>query len=84
LKYNLTHSNIPYFHRPKITLDLDSEPAYLLGTAYESSCHEKFVAHFRTIVWMSYRTTSQSGKSDAGWGCMIRVVQMLFAESFKR
>ena len=28
---------IPYFHRPKIALDPDSEPAYLLGTAYQNS-----------------------------------------------
>ena len=31
---------------------------------------------------MTYRTDGQEG--DVGWGCMIRVVQMLFAEVFKR
>ena len=33
---------------------------------------------------MSYRTVSSKGKGDAGWGCMIGVVQMLFAEVIRR
>lgn len=81
------HSNfvhIPYLHRPKITLELDSEPAYLLGKGYENSTFDRFLEHFRSIIWMSYRSISNHGKSDAGWGCMIRVIQMLFAEVLRR
>lgn len=32
---------------------------------------------------MSYRKYSDE-EGDVGWGCMIRVVQMLFGEVFKR
>lgn len=38
--------------------------------------------HFKQTVWLSY--TQSNGKTDAGWGCMIRVVQMLMAEVIKR
>lgn len=81
------HSNfvhIPYLHRPRIVLEADSEPAYLLGREYFHETSSRFLEHFGSIVWMSYRSVSPSGKSDVGWGCMIRVVQMLFAEIFKR
>lgn len=38
---------------------------------------------FTSIIWMSYRKYSDE-EGDVGWGCMIRVVQMLFGEVFKR
>lgn len=76
------HSNyvhIPYLHRPKIQLDIDSEPAYLLGLQYSHANRDQFVSSFQNTLWMSYRKGG-----DVGWGCMIRVVQMVFAEVVKR
>jgi hypothetical protein len=35
--------HIPYLHRAKIDLGIDSEPAYLLGTAYDHATNNKFM-----------------------------------------
>jgi len=54
----------------------------------------KLVAdHFRNILWITYRSGfpellqdyghTDSFVTDTGWGCMIRVGQMLFAEILK-
>lgn len=42
-----------------------------------------FLERFRSIILLTYRagfpTESLSQKSDAGWGCMLRVIQMMVA-----
>jgi hypothetical protein len=36
-------------------------------------------------MWFTYRTDiGATFKSDVGWGCMIRVCQMMLAEAHKR
>jgi len=47
--------------------------------------------HFHSTLWMTYRSGFMplgSGevqlKSDAGWGCTLRVAQMLLAEALRR
>lgn len=71
---------------------------YLLGDKYESDEGDKskdIVASFSNILWFSYRKNfpklihkklpaTESYISDTGWGCMIRVCQMMFAECLKR
>ena len=45
-KYNLMHTDlvhIPYLHRPKIKLGIDSEPADLLGSTYHQSTFNNFI-----------------------------------------
>lgn len=41
----------------------------------------------KTIVWFSYRNIpylNNEYHSDTGWGCLIRVGQMILATVFKR
>ena len=85
LKYNILHSNIvplASFQRRPIELTDTSEPAYLLGNSYNHTQMDQFLKHFRFTIWMSYR--SSADKTDAGWGCTIRAVQMAVAEAIKR
>lgn len=71
---------------------------YLLGDKYESEEGDKskdIVTSFSKILWFSYRKNfpklnhkklpaTESYINDTGWGCMIRVCQMMFAEALKR
>ena len=70
------------FQRKPIELTPDSEPAYLLGNCYNYAQMEEFLKHFRSTIWMSYRASNK--KTDAGWGCTIRAMQMVLAEAIKR
>ena len=73
--------------------NLKSE-TYLLGTCYKPNQKEKFQADLKTVLWFSYRegfpilpcsdSKKYSYSSDWGWGCMIRVGQMMLAEVLKR
>jgi cysteine protease ATG4 len=58
--------------------------AWILGRQYRKK--KDIEAAISNIVWLTYREHI-SGKlvqSDVGWGCMIRVGQMLLAETFRR
>ena len=58
---------------------------YLLGTCYNiSQEHFLFWAHFRSLLWMTYRTDFEAihdtiHTSDIGWGCMVRSGQAMLA-----
>lgn len=48
-----------------------------------------FLAHFRSLVWCTYRSGfsrlgSQGYTSDMGWGCMLRTGQMVLAQALTR
>lgn len=74
---------MPSLQRPPIHLQNSSSEAYLLGEVFQPHQEEAFVDRFQKVVWFSYRVGADS-TGDVGWGCMIRVVQMLFAEAFQR
>jgi cysteine protease ATG4 len=52
--------------------------------------NHEFAQHFKDIIWITYRSgfpellkdcgDDSSFITDTGWGCMIRVGQMLFAQ----
>lgn len=55
---------------------------YLLGNKYKVCYHqerEAFLMKFCNVIWLSYRSNIYGVDSDAGWGCMIRVCQMVLA-----
>ena len=58
----------------------------LLGKVYESNSadKERFLTDFNNVIWLTYRSGIYGIETDAGWGCMIRVCQMVLAETFKR
>ena len=72
------------------------QTAYLLGRQFQSNpanvqeTNLSIAATFRDIIWITYRSgfpellkdcgNDSSFVTDTGWGCMIRVGQMLFAQ----
>ena len=56
--------------------------ASIFGHFYSFETKDDFEERFNNTIWITYREIDGSG--DVGWGCMIRVVQMVFAEIFKR
>ena len=60
-------------------------PIYLLGRRFSKQSEaEDF---YKKIIWFSYRNSPGLGpkfNSDTGWGCLIRVGQMVMAAAFKR
>lgn len=70
-------------------------PAVLLGRTFESDVdlESNIRMEFEHLIWMTYRDELEPGlladgklryRSDAGWGCMIRTMQMILAEALRR
>lgn len=66
------------------------EDAHILGTKYTLDEHGKalFEHHAQSLFRLTYRRdfpalAPYNITSDAGWGCMIRAVQMMMAEAFR-
>lgn len=71
------------------------ESAYMLGKCYQanpdnhSEVNKQIYEDFKIIPWMTYRSVfpemsaDDGGKyiSDTGWGCMVRVGQMMAAQA---
>lgn len=38
---------------------------------------------FHSIIWICYRSQLEDKFGDVGWGCMIRVCQMILAQALK-
>lgn len=93
-----TYFSISTRYYPKITPQ--NPIIYILGKEFSLKDKEdpkiinhKIEEYLNKILWFSYRknfpilkptTLSKSFISDTGWGCSIRVCQMLFAETIKR
>eukprot|EP00475_Leptophrys_vorax_P033636 TRINITY_DN5315_c0_g1_i1.p1 TRINITY_DN5315_c0_g1~~TRINITY_DN5315_c0_g1_i1.p1 ORF type:complete len:455 (+),score=88.56 TRINITY_DN5315_c0_g1_i1:379-1743(+) len=68
--------------------------ACLLGKSYNNpdTVEADVRRDFERMIWMTYRDeinpplTGDATKltSDAGWGCMIRTIQMILAEAYRR
>jgi cysteine protease ATG4 len=73
-------------------------PVVLLGEVFENSqlknkSYQEFKKSFYSIIWVTYRshfrpiinqTTGKQYTSDVGWGCTIRVGQMLLLNTLKK
>jgi cysteine protease ATG4 len=62
-------------------------PVLFLGVEYQPEQSEAFLADWASRVWLSYRknfvpieTEESTVVSDQGWGCMMRVTQMMLAQ----
>ncbi|KAL3086183.1 hypothetical protein niasHS_002009 [Heterodera schachtii] len=69
-------------------LDLAGGAVHLLGTAYSSKDIEAIKEFSRSLIWFTYRKNwpapiggFDGPTSDRGWGCMIRVGQMVLAQA---
>ena len=83
----------------KVNLGKPKE-CYLFGKYYEiydkiDDPKNKFLKTYQDIIWFTYRKnfpillddkllSSDYYVNDTGWGCMIRVCQMMMAETLKR
>jgi hypothetical protein len=56
--------------------------AFLLGKGYGPETQDAFFNAFEKVIWFSYRRLAQC--EDVGWGCMIRVIQMMVAQAITR
>lgn len=98
IAYNLKFKAIALFEGYPIEHVLEPyQNAYLLGKEYscDPADHEQknlqLANAFRDIIWITYRSgfpellkgADSSFVTDTGWGCMIRVGQMLFAQLIK-
>lgn len=83
MAYTAKHSACPFIQRKAIVLGKGCEPAYLLGKKYLYKDREKFEEAFRSIIWICYRSELEGKSGDVGWGCMIRVCQMVLAQALK-
>lgn len=59
-------------------------PAFLFGEEFTFKQKSDFIEKFQNIIWLSYRVDEGNDESDAGWGCMIRVCQMLLAQALTK
>lgn len=83
LVYSLKHSDLGPLGRKLVELK-PGEQAQLLGHWYSYHQTYKLLFAFRQTFWFTYREGIKLIESDNGWGCMIRTVQMVFAEILKR
>jgi cytochrome c len=66
----------------KIIKEEDISFAY--GHTFQITDHEEFKAIVSEFPWMSYHSDFneiQGYTTDSGWGCMIRVGQMMLAKT---
>lgn len=87
-----------YFSSPLISPHFfDLQDIYLSGLRYEFTddteqnkiIAECAIGHFRSKIWLTYRKNfprifDSLWTTDAGWGCMLRSMQMLLADSLVR
>jgi hypothetical protein len=50
---------------------------------YDINSSIDFNNDFEQIIWFSYRRLPNQCE-DVGWGCMIRVIQMMIAQAISR
>lgn len=74
---------LPFSSRRPLCFGSQRERAYLLGRMYDAQKELDFRNDFEQIIWFSYRRLPQHCE-DVGWGCMIRVIQMLLAQAVRR
>lgn len=74
---------LPFSSRRPLSFGSQRERAYLLGRMYDAQKESDFRNDFEQIIWFSYRRLPKQCE-DVGWGCMIRVIQMLLAQAICR
>lgn len=86
LAYTLKNNcilQLPFSSRVPLSFSEKRERAYLLGKMYDIDSRIDFNNDFEQIIWFSYRKLPNQVE-DVGWGCMIRVIQMMIAQSIAR
>jgi cysteine protease ATG4 len=70
--------------------DAPSSPVMCLSVEYKPEESEAFFADLASFIWLPYRknfepieTEESCVESDQGWGCMMRVTQMMLAQTFR-
>lgn len=56
----------------------------MLGRVYGYEDRERFYSDFHGVIWICYRSKLEDKFGDVGWGCMIRVCQMVLAQALRR
>ena len=74
---------VPIIHRQEIVIK-EGTSAQLLGQIYRKDNDYNFLYMYRNTCWFTYREGIKEIESDNGWGCMIRTVQMVLAQTIAR
>jgi len=85
IAYNLKNNcifQLPFSSRTPLAFSSDQKQVCLLGKSYTQDSRDMLYNDFEKIIWFSYRRLEQF--EDVGWGCMIRVIQMLVAQAITR
>jgi len=75
---------LPFSSRVPLNFSQERNRAYLLGKMFDHNTADDFYNRFEQIIWFSYRRLPNSQIEDVGWGCMIRVIQMMMAQAISR
>uniref|UniRef100_A0A0K0ENC8 Cysteine protease n=1 Tax=Strongyloides stercoralis TaxID=6248 RepID=A0A0K0ENC8_STRER len=95
---NVKYGQWNFYSYKDISKDYDKNKSiYLLGKEFADSkinqndilSFEQFIEYFKSRLWFTYRInipsipyTKETG--DCGWGCMIRVMQMMTAQAYSK
>ncbi|CEF71463.1 Peptidase C54 family-containing protein [Strongyloides ratti] len=95
---NVKYGQWNFYPYKDINKDYDNNKSiYLLGKEFADSkmiqndilSFEQFIEYFKSRLWFTYRIdipsipyTKETG--DCGWGCMIRVMQMMTAQAYSK
>ena len=76
----------PNYFRSQTQKETSREKAscWLLGVKMSEG---DFITEHRKIIWFTYKTKLQINSqvhTDAGWGCLLRVTQMVMAQALTR
>jgi hypothetical protein len=77
---------LPFSPTTQASTAIPSLQSYYI-TGREINSHQDFLDSIKSLIWFTYRKNAEIAPqtySDVGWGCLLRVTQMAFANALLR